>query len=197
MVRVEVWGCESYTSEPTRATAYFCTHPAGVFVPLIGIKQRFETRSLHGIGLAIVRALHRNTASRTLGRYADEWRLGIGGDLHGHGRAHGKNERSRSAYRGLEVLGGGSILGGLILGAMAVCIIDRHFMKGAGFAPAGAILTFFSVMHGHQIGIADDPTVAFSYLIVAVIFAGCAKLVAVERSKETIPHGQVLPQAAA
>jgi hypothetical protein len=52
MVRVEVWGCESYTSEPTRATAYFCTHPAGVSVPRIGIKRRFETRSLHGIGLA-------------------------------------------------------------------------------------------------------------------------------------------------
>ena len=136
------------------------------------------------------------TASRTLGRYADEWRLGIGGDLHGHGRAHGKNERSRSAYRGLEVLGGGSILGGLILGAMAVCIIDRHFMKGAGFALAGAILTFFGFMHGHQIGIAHDPTVAFSYLIVAVIFAGCAKLVVVDRSKETIASGPALPQLA-
>ena len=98
---------------------------------------------------------------------------------------------------GLEVLGGGSILGGLILGAMTVCIIDRHFIKGAGFALAGAILTFFSFMHGHQIGIADDPTVVFSYLVVAVIFVGCAKLVAVERSKETIPHGQVLPQPAA
>ena len=46
-------------------------------------------------------------------------------------------------YRGLEILGGGSILGGLILGAVAVCVIDRNFMKAAGFALAGAILTFF------------------------------------------------------
>jgi adenine/guanine/hypoxanthine permease len=136
------------------------------------------------------------TASRTLGRYADEWRLGIGGDLHGHGRAHGGKKDQGVLNRGLEVLGGGSILGGLILGAMAVCIIDRHFMKGAGFALAGAILTFFSFMHGHQIGIADDPIVAFSYLIVAVIFAGCAKLVAVYRSKETIASGPALPQLA-
>jgi AGZA family xanthine/uracil permease-like MFS transporter len=45
---------------------------------------------------------------------------------------------------------------------VAVCIIDRNFMKGAGFALAGAILTFFGFMHGHQIGIAHDPTVAFS-----------------------------------
>ena len=108
----------------------------------------------------------------------------------------GKMKDQGVLYRGLEVLGGGSILGGLILGAMAVCIIDRNFMKGAGFALAGAILTFFGFMHGHQIGIAHDPTVAFSYLIVAVIFAGCAKLVAVERSKESVPHGPILPQAA-
>ena len=99
-------------------------------------------------------------------------------------------------YKGLEILGGGSILGGLILGAIAVCIIDRNFMKGAGFALAGAILTFFGFMHGHQIGIAHDPTVAFSYLIIAVIFAGCAKLVVVERSKEVLAHGEALPQPA-
>ena len=41
-------------------------------------------------------------------------------------------------YDGLRVLGGGSILGGLILGAIAVFIIDREFMKAAGFALAGA-----------------------------------------------------------
>jgi adenine/guanine/hypoxanthine permease len=99
-------------------------------------------------------------------------------------------------YKGLEILGGGSILGGLILGAIAVCVIDRNFMKGAGFALTGAILTFFGFMHGHQIGIAHDPTVAFSYLIIAVIFAGCAKLVVVEKPKEVLTHGGALPQPA-
>ena len=100
-------------------------------------------------------------------------------------------------YRGLEILGGGSILGGLILGAIAVCIIDRNFMKAAGFALAGAILTFFGFMHGHQIGIAHDPTVALSYLVVAVIFAGCAKLVVAESgSKEAVEHAGALPQPA-
>jgi adenine/guanine/hypoxanthine permease len=99
-------------------------------------------------------------------------------------------------YKGLEILGGGSILGGLILGAIAVCVIDRNFMKGAGFALTGAILTFFGFMHGHQIGIAHDPTVAFSYLIIAVIFAGCAKLAVVEKPKEVLTHGEALPQPA-
>jgi len=100
-------------------------------------------------------------------------------------------------YRGLEVLGGGSILGGLILGAVAVCVIDRNFMKAAGFALAGAILTFFGFMHGHQIGIAGDPSVALSYLVVAALFAGCAKLAVAEpKPAESLAHGGALPQPA-
>ena len=87
-------------------------------------------------------------------------------------------------------------MGGLILGAIAVCIIDRNFMKAAGFALAGAIMTFFGFMHGHQIGIAHDPTVALSYLVIAVIFAGCAKLVVVEPAREALEHTGALPQPA-
>jgi AGZA family xanthine/uracil permease-like MFS transporter len=78
-------------------------------------------------------------------------------------------------YSGLQTLGGGSILAGLILGAIGVCIIDRHFPKAAGFALAGAILTFFGFMHGSGIGIGMSPLVATSYLIVAGILFGCAK----------------------
>src|SRR3954468_950348 len=37
-------------------------------------------------------------------------------------------------YHGLEVLGGGAILSGLVLAAMAAFIIDRKFTKAAGFA---------------------------------------------------------------
>src|SRR5205085_9286653 len=69
-------------------------------------------------------------------------------------------------YNGLHVLGGGSILGGLILGAIAACIIDRDFKKAAGFALAGAVLTFFGFMHGEKIGFGQTPVVALSYLMV-------------------------------
>jgi adenine/guanine/hypoxanthine permease len=82
-------------------------------------------------------------------------------------------------YRGLQTLGGGSTLGGLILGATAVCIIDRHFTKAAGFALAGAILTFFGLMHGEHIGVAVSPVVALSYLAVAGVLVGCAKFAVV------------------
>jgi len=79
-------------------------------------------------------------------------------------------------YRGLSVLGGGSILAGLILGAIAVCVIDRNFIKAGGFAIAGAILSFFGFMHGEAIGFAQSPVVAMSYLAVGVLLVSCAKL---------------------
>ena len=78
-------------------------------------------------------------------------------------------------YHGLQTLGGGSTLGGLILGATAVCIIDRRLFKAAGFALAGAILTFFGLMHGEHVGVAQTPLVAVSYLIVSGFLLGCAK----------------------
>ena len=80
-------------------------------------------------------------------------------------------------YRGLEVLGGGSILGGLVLGAIGVFIIDRQFAKAAAFSAAGAGLTFFGFMHGHAIGVAQTPLVAFSYLAMGGILIACAKFV--------------------
>jgi AGZA family xanthine/uracil permease-like MFS transporter len=93
-------------------------------------------------------------------------------------------------YHGLQVLGGGSILAGLILGAVAVCIIDRQLKKAAGFALAGAVLTFFGFMHGERIGIGQTPMVALSYLIVSVVMFTCRRadvLVAEPVVEHTVP----------
>jgi AGZA family xanthine/uracil permease-like MFS transporter len=76
-------------------------------------------------------------------------------------------------YHGLSVLGGGSILAGVVLGAVATFIIDREFIKAAGFALAGAVLTFFGFMHGETIGVAVTPGVASAYLLVAFVLYGC------------------------
>lgn len=54
-------------------------------------------------------------------------------------------------YHGLEVMGGGSILGGLILGAIGVFIIERDFEKASAFALVGAVLTYFGFMHGEAV----------------------------------------------
>ena len=73
-------------------------------------------------------------------------------------------------YQGLEVLGGGAILTGLVFGAIAAFIIDREFLAAAAFAAAGAVLTFFGFMHGEAVGLAVTPTVAIAYAVVAVFF---------------------------
>jgi adenine/guanine/hypoxanthine permease len=70
-------------------------------------------------------------------------------------------------YHGLEVLGGGAILSGLVLGAVGVFIIDRKFTEASYFAAAGTALTFFGFMHGEAVGLAVTPSVALAYTIVA------------------------------
>jgi AGZA family xanthine/uracil permease-like MFS transporter len=78
-------------------------------------------------------------------------------------------------YHGLSILGGGSILSGVVLSATTVYIIDRDYAKAAGFAAAGGLLTFFGLMHGEQIGAFQNPTVVVAYLIVGAILFACSK----------------------
>lgn len=78
-------------------------------------------------------------------------------------------------YHGLEVLGGGAILGGLMLGAIAAFIIERELYKASVFALAAAAFTFFGLMHGEAIGFAQSLTVTCSYLGVAGILLISAK----------------------
>jgi AGZA family xanthine/uracil permease-like MFS transporter len=103
-------------------------------------------------------------------------------------------------FHGLEVLGGGSILGGLIFGSIGVFIIDRDFIKASAFSATGALLTFFGFMHGDRLGIAQSPTVAASYLIVAGVFLTAAKFAVVEpvakEPGEELAHGHATPEPA-
>lgn len=87
-------------------------------------------------------------------------------------------------YHGLEVMGGGSILGGLVLGAIGVFIIERDFEKASAFALVGAILTYFGFMHGEAVGIGGGfgvtPAVALAYAVMAAGLFAAAKLGASE-----------------
>src|ERR1700740_1023229 len=77
-------------------------------------------------------------------------------------------------YHGLEVMGGGSIVAGLILGAVGVFIIERDFLKASAFALVGAVLTYFGFMHGEAVGIGGGlgvtPGVALAYAVMAAGF---------------------------
>ncbi len=82
-------------------------------------------------------------------------------------------------YHGLEIMGGGAILTGLVLGAIGVFIIERQFVHAAAFALAGAVLTYFGLMHGESIGIGGGlgvtPAVVLAYAMMAVFLYACSR----------------------
>ncbi len=100
-------------------------------------------------------------------------------------------------YQGLQVIGGGAILGGLVLTSIAVFVIDRAFSKAALFALIGAAFTFFGFMHGEAIGFAQSPVVALAYLGVAGVLFGCGKYAtATPKAVDThVSHGAAVQAA--
>ncbi|WP_315812740.1 regulator [Bradyrhizobium sp. SZCCHNR2028] len=95
-------------------------------------------------------------------------------------------------YHGLEVMGGGSILAGLVLGAIGVFVIERDFAKAAAFALAGAVMTYFGFMHGEAVGIGGGlgvtPAVALAYVVVA---GGLFALGRLGMSESYVPHAEM------
>jgi AGZA family xanthine/uracil permease-like MFS transporter len=101
-------------------------------------------------------------------------------------------------YHGLEIMGGGAVLGGVVLASIGAFVIDRKFMNAAAFAAAGAVLTFFGLMHGEAIGVGQSPVVAASYLAISGMLFAFAKLATVEplahvEHEEEEHHGVPVP----
>jgi adenine/guanine/hypoxanthine permease len=105
----------------------------------------------------------------------------------------GKLANQGVLYAGLKVMGGGSILTGLVLAAIGAFVIDKKFVNAAAFALAGAVLTFFGFMHGEAVGIAVTPVVAIAYVIVAIFLFGLSQMPASALDK-TAPH-EAVPEA--
>src|SRR6187431_2837970 len=124
---------------------------------LIGAQAFQETPTHHAP--AVVLALIPNIAA--WGKLQIDSALGAAG-TNAAAVGFGKLGQTGILYEGLAILGGGAILGGLILTAIGVFVIDREFAKASAFAAAGAVLTFFGFMHGEAIGIAQTPLVALS-----------------------------------
>jgi AGZA family xanthine/uracil permease-like MFS transporter len=72
-------------------------------------------------------------------------------------------------YHGMDLLGGGAVLAGLVLGAIAAFIIDRDFIKASIYSLAGAVLSFFGFIHGAELGFAVSSPVALGYVFLAGI----------------------------
>jgi len=89
-------------------------------------------------------------------------------------------------YHGLEILGGGATLAGMVLGAIAVFVIERDFIKAAAFSFVGAGLTFFGLIHGESVGFGQTPSVATSYLLLTGFLVGIARFAHPERDVSTV-----------
>jgi AGZA family xanthine/uracil permease-like MFS transporter len=72
-------------------------------------------------------------------------------------------------YQGLQLLGGGAIIGGMVLGAVGAFLIDRRYTSAAGYAVAAAILAFFGFIHGQQLGWNQQPLIALGYVLLAAV----------------------------
>ncbi len=92
-------------------------------------------------------------------------------------------------YDGLQTLGGGATLAGIILASVTIFIIDRELDKAAAFALAGAILTFFGFIHGEGIGLGRSPAVAVAYAGVAAILLACHRYATIAPPAAELGHG--------
>jgi AGZA family xanthine/uracil permease-like MFS transporter len=75
-------------------------------------------------------------------------------------------------YDGLVRVGGGAVLAGLVLGAMAVFMIEREFLKAAIYSGAGAVLALFGFINAGSLACTSSGcdftqtlAVFFAYLI--------------------------------
>lgn len=71
---------------------------------------------------------------------------------------------------GLVPLGQGAMFTGIILGAIAVYIIDHNFKKASIFAFIGAGLSFIGIMHAPKLGLFAANDFTLGYVIMGIFF---------------------------
>jgi AGZA family xanthine/uracil permease-like MFS transporter len=85
-------------------------------------------------------------------------------------------------YNGIALLGSGSVLAGMVLGATAAFIIDRQLIHAGISALVGAALAFVGLIHGPHLGWIVSPMVALGY----ALFAGVCFILAYTAQPVTV-----------
>jgi AGZA family xanthine/uracil permease-like MFS transporter len=75
-------------------------------------------------------------------------------------------------YFGMMNLGAGSIIVGMILGSIAVYIIDHKFVHAAFTTIIAAILTFFGIIHSGVVTVNANLEMTIGYLLITTLFIG-------------------------
>ncbi len=71
---------------------------------------------------------------------------------------------------GIVPLGQGAMFTGIILGAIAVSIIDRNYKKASLFSFIGALFSFFGLMHAPSLAFGAANDFALGYIIMGLFF---------------------------
>lgn len=144
--------------------------PILLYIGLVIGAQAFQaTPAAHAP--AIVLALIPNIAEWAKGQI-DNALGAAGGDAFSVGLA--KLAEGNVLYLGLEKLGGGAVLAGLLLGAIAVFVIERRFHWAAVYAGVAAVLSFFGFIHASQLAVNASPGVSLGYAMMTALFAWMA-----------------------
>jgi AGZA family xanthine/uracil permease-like MFS transporter len=85
---------------------------------------------------------------------------------------------------GLHALGNGAVLAGMILGAIGVFIIDRRFLRAAAFCMAGAGLAIVGLIHGGEVHVFTNSSIALGYALAGVTCAALCLLRAPYRAPD-------------
>src|SRR4051812_7193602 len=85
-------------------------------------------------------------------------------------------ENAGVIYSGLTTLGQGAVLAGMVLGAIAVMIIDRRWFAAAGFCAFAAVLTIVGLIHGPKVHLFESPKVALGYAFAGVVCLAFSRL---------------------
>lgn len=73
-------------------------------------------------------------------------------------------------YHGMELLGGGAILAGMVLGAITAFVIDRDFRSAVVYCAAGAVLSAIGFIHGTQLEVTRTTLLmALGYLVLGAV----------------------------
>jgi adenine/guanine/hypoxanthine permease len=73
-------------------------------------------------------------------------------------------------YDGMAMLGGGAILAGMVLGAIAAFVIDRDFRSAVIYCAAGAILSAIGFIHGTQLEVTKSTLLmALGYVVLGAV----------------------------
>ena len=149
--------------------------PILLFIGLVIGAQAFTTTPARHAP-AIVLAMLPNVASWAQTQI--DGALGAAGTSAGAVGAGALNDNG-VVYDGLVIFGGGAVVAGLVLGAIAVFIIDREYSRAIVYSVVGAILAFLGFIHATQlvVNVVDgqivfgQPNAVFiGYLFAAVVF---------------------------